>query len=386
MKTTKILIGICFALLLALSLVTLRQKEALLILNWGEYINDEVVERFEKEYNINVVISLADSNELFYSKIKSGTTAYDLVIPSEYMVQRMFESGMLQPIQKEKLSNYHEDMFLPGVNGIIESMSAVFPEYADYQIPYFWGTFGLMYNKRKTGLEEIIKEKGWEAFFNEAELPTGTEVGMYNVPRFAYAAAMFYNHLSPNAIPNEENIAIAQRTLSMRKFNEWGTDNLKKNIQKGDLDLAFVYTGDFLDMLYQEINDEVNPKDISDIAYDIYIPDETIAFMDSFVIPKNARHVDLAHAFINFFLDPQNAYENASVVGYCTPLVESYNMILAGKNSDDKYLQNWALAIEKYYPLPDETWEKPYKGTPLTNFDVNSLTKITNMVNNVKTR
>ncbi|NLG81509.1 MAG: extracellular solute-binding protein [Bacilli bacterium] len=386
MKITKVLIGICFTLLLVLSAVTLRQKEALLILNWGEYINDEVVERFEKEYNINVIISLADSNELFYSKIKSGTTAYDLVIPSEYMVQKMYENGMLQPIQKDKLSNYREDIFLPGVDGIIESMSAVFPEYVDYQIPYFWGTFGLMYNKRKIGLEEIIREKGWDAFFNEAELPKGTEVGMYNVPRFAYAAAMFYNHMSPNAVPTEENISIAQRTLAMRKFSEWGTDTLKKNIQKGDLDLAFVYTGDFLDMLYQEINDEVNPKDISEIEYDIYIPDDTIAFMDSFVIPKNARHVDLAHAFINYFLDPQNAYDNASVVGYCTPLIESYNMILAGKDTDDKYLQNWAQAMEKYYPLPDETWAKPYKGTPLTNFDVNSLTKITNMVNYVKTR
>lgn len=386
MKITKVLVTICAILLGALTAVTLKQTDSLLILNWGEYINDEVVERFEKEYNVTVTISLADSNELFYSKIKSGTTAYDLVIPSEYMVQKMYESDMLQPIQKDKLSNYRDNIFLPGVNGIIESMSATFPEYADYQIPYFWGTFGLMYNKRKAGLEEVVRAKGWQAYFNVNELPSGTEVGMYNVPRFAYAAAMFYNHLSPNLTPTDENIAIAKRTLSMRQFDEWGTDTLKKNVQKGDLDLAFVYTGDFLDMLYQEINDEVNPKDISDINYDIYIPDETIAFMDSFVIPKNARHVDLAHAFIDYFLDPSNAYDNASVVGYCTPLVASYNQIIEGKNTDDKYLQNWALAMEKYYPLPDETWEKPYKGVPLTNFDVNSLTKITNMVNDVKTR
>jgi len=370
----------------ALSVVTIRQKESLLILNWGEYINEEIVERFEEEYNVSVTISLADSNELFYSKIKSGTTAYDLVIPSDYMVQKMYENDLLQPIQKEKLNNYREDMFLPGVKGIIESMSVVFPEYVDYQVPYFWGTFGLMYNKRKQGLEEVIKEKGWQAFFNANELPSGTRVGMYNVPRFAYAAAMFYNHLSPNLLPNDENIEIAKKTLSMLEFVEWGTDTLKKSIQKGDLDLAFVYTGDFLDMLYQEINDETNPKDISDVNYDIYIPNETIAFMDSFVIPKNARHVDLAHAFINYFLDPKNAYENASVVGYCTPLIESYNLIMAGKNTTDKYLQNWALAMEKYYPLPDDTWDKPYKGTPLTNFDVKSLTKITNMVNDVKTR
>lgn len=386
MKTTKILMSLVIVALIALSIVTLKQKESLLILNWGEYINDDVVERFEEKFNITVQISLADSNELFYSKIKSGTTAYDLVVPSEYMVQKMYENDMLQPIQKDKLSNYSNDLFLPGVNGIIDSMNEVFPEYADYQIPYFWGTFGLMYNKRKAGLEEAVKETGWQGYFNANQLPAGTRVGMYNVPRFAYAAAMFYNELSPNLEPNEENIAIARDTLSMRKFNEWGTDTLKKSVQKGDLDLAFVYTGDFLDMLYTEINDEENPKDINEINYDIYIPDDTIAFMDSFVIPKNARHVDLAHEFINFFLDAENAYENASVVGYCTPLVESYNRIIDGKFSDDTYLQNWALAMETYYALPDETWEKPYKGVPLTNFDVQSLTKITNMVNYVKTR
>jgi spermidine/putrescine-binding protein len=116
-------------------------REKLLVLNWGEYINEEAVALFEKEYNVDVIINIVESNEMFYSKIKSGTTVYDLVVPSEYMVDKLVSKDLIQKIDFSLLSNYDEvnNPFLPGVIGIQESM---FNEFKEYTIPYFWGTFG----------------------------------------------------------------------------------------------------------------------------------------------------------------------------------------------------------------------------------------------------
>lgn len=357
-------------------------KEKLLILNWGEYINDEMVQAFENEYNCEVSISIADSNELFYSKVKGGTTVYDLVVPSDYMVKKMYENDLLQKIDTSKLSNFNQDNFLPGVQGIEEEYSSKydFKDYYDYQVPYFWGTFGLMYNKQKSGIKEALENYSWDAFFNKDLLPSGTTTGMYNVPRDSYAASMFHLGYSPNEI-GDNYLNEVKQDLTKANFDQWGTDELKKQVQKGDLDIAFVYTGDFLDMFYQDMAD--GDKTIDDITYDIYIPDNTIAFMDSFVLTKNARNVDLAYKFINYFLDPEVAYNNASVVGYCTTLTSSYNKIVDLKSSSDASNQAWSYAMTTYYPILDG--EKKYKGTPLINFDKNYLTKVTSMVNDVKT-
>lgn len=355
-------------------------KNKLLVLNWGEYINEEAVSLFEEEYNCEVLIDIADSNELFYAKIKSGTTAYDLVVPSDYMIERMHEKDLLQPIQKELLSNYDlvENPFMPGVLGI---QSLMFDGNEDYAVPYFWGTFGLMYNKEKAGLEDAITTLGWEAYFNPDKLPSGTKVGMYDVPRFAYAAALLYQNQSPN-LETDEALELAKTTLESRSYDVWGTDTLKRRVAAKNLDLAFVYTGDFLDMLYTKLDE--NP-DMDAITFDIHIPEQTIAFLDAFVMPKKARHVELAHQFIDFFLRPEIAYLNASVVGYCTPLVKAYEEIV-GYDGDDPWESAWAYATNTYYPLPLPSDPVQFKGTPLANLNRSFLSKIDTMVNNVKVK
>ena len=156
--------------LISLTVTGCDQREKLLLLNWGEYINDEIIAMFEEKYNCNVILNIADSNELFYAKIKSGTTVYDLVIPSEYMVERMVENDLLQKVDYTQLTNYDplNNPYLPGVLGIQRQM---FEEYEEYGVPYFWGTFGLMYNKRVEGLEEGIKKYAWQGFFEPNLLP-----------------------------------------------------------------------------------------------------------------------------------------------------------------------------------------------------------------------
>jgi spermidine/putrescine-binding protein len=381
MKKNKLLL----ASLMMFSLVNFSScsKNKLLILNWGEYINMDLVEAFEKENNCEVVISIAESNELFYSKVKGGTTVYDLVVPSDYMVKKMYENQLLQKIDKTRLTNYQEGMFMPGVYNIenIFINDYAFEDYSDYQIPYFWGTFGLMYNKNKIGVQEALEQYSWDCFFNKDLLPKGTKTGMYNVPRDSYAASLLHHNLSPNLI-GEEYLSLVKNDLKTAKFDQWGTDELKRQVQKGDLDIAFVYTGDFLDMVYSDSNYLNVNKTLDDLTYDIYIPNNTITFMDSFVLTKNAKNVDLAYRFIDYFLDSQVAYENSSVVGYCTPIKESYEQILSLKTSSSKLDQKWASLIEKYYPLDDDNSQK----SPLINFDKNYLTKVTNNVNDVKVK
>lgn len=376
-----LLLGTCFS---CMPLTSCDGANTLLLLNWGEYINEDLVKAFEEEYHCTVKESIADSNELFYSKLKSGTTVYDLVVPSDYMVKKMKENDLIQELDLSKLKNYNRSRFLPGVIGIEDYFinEGGFPEFEKYQIPYFWGTFGLMYNKRVAGLEEALYKDGWDAYFNKDKMPKGTRSGMYNVPRDSYAATMFHHHLSPN-VQGKEYLDIMRDDLTKGDFEQWGTDDLKKQIQKGDLDVAYMYTGDFLDMFYTDINDETEPKKIEDVQYDIYIPDETIAFLDSLVLTKKAIHIDLAYKFMDFFLRSEVAMSNASVVGYCTPLQESYDSIVALKDSKDLSERNWSYAMTTYYPIIEGP--KPYIGTPLTNFDKNYLTEVNNVVNDVKT-
>jgi spermidine/putrescine-binding protein len=370
--------------ILTLSFVSLllsgcQSSRILLILNWGEYMNDDLIVEFEELYQVEVKVSIADSNELFYSKLKSGTTAYDLILPSDYMIEKMMNKGLLQEIQFDKLSNYNmsTNPYLQGLVKIRESMQE---GSENYYVPYFWGTFGLMYNKRVLGLEEALETHQWDAYFEKSLQPSGTRSGMYDVPQFAYATSMIYLNEDPNIV-TDTNISRAQTVLSGAGFEIWADDQLKKDIQNDNLDLAFVWTGDFLDVFYTDLADG---KAYDEIPYNIFIPDTTLAFMDAFVIPKNSRHVDLAHEFINFFLDPRVAYDNASVIGYATPLQLTYDMITTydGPITDEDYAwkRDSARAYLEYYEdTPDFT------GIPLASLDQRTVTKLNLMVNNVKT-
>lgn len=365
------LLMIPFILLFLSSCTTNR---ILLILNWGEYMNEDLIVEFEELYDVEVKVSLADSNELFYSKLKSGTTAYDLIVPSDYMIEKMMNKDLIQEIQFDKLPNYDltSNPFLQGLRKIMDSMQE---GSENYYIPYFWGTFGLMYNKRVQGLEEGLETYQWDLYFERDLQPVNLRTGMYDVPQFAYATSMIYHEKDPNEI-TEENVLLAEDTLLDAGFVTWADDQLKKSIAADNLDLAFVWTGDFLDMFYTSLADG---DAYDDIMYNIFIPDTTLAFMDAFVIPKNARHVDLAHEFINFFLDPRVAYDNASVIGYATPLQQTYDMIV-NYQGDDQWLNDWARAYMEYYEdTPDFT------GIVLASLDQTQNQRLNLMVNRVKT-
>jgi spermidine/putrescine-binding protein len=354
---------------LVFALIGCAKKNTLQVLNWGEYINEDMVAQFEDEFNANVKIDTADSNEAMYQKLMSKTTVYDIVIPSDYMIQKLHNEDWLHEIDISSMSNYSLDNFMPGVRNILVNL---FDGAENYAVPYFWGSWGIIYNKKKAGLEAAVKENGLKTIFEPNLVPAGTRVGMYDVPRYAYATALIYKGMNIN-LTTQEGLNAAEAALSLRKFDQWATDELKHNISSNNLDLAYTWTGDFFDVLYAKQADGVS---LDEMPFGIYVPEETFEYMDAMIMPKNAINVDLAQKFMNYFINPEIAYDNASIVGYTTPLIATYNRILADPESD------WAKAITEYPYVPAETTI----AQTFSDFENSFILEMTSMVNNVKTR
>ncbi len=365
-------------------LVSCSSKPTLRILNWGEYINDEVVSNFEELTGYRVIVDVTDSNESFYSKIKSGTTAYDIVVPSDYMVEKFVDEDMLYELDYSLLPNRDEVTYMSGVENIYTSMASTTlartgeeVDYTDYAVPYFWGSFGIIYNNRVDGLEEALEANAWGALFDPELAPAGVTRGMYDVPQFAYAAASFYLEQDINVLTNS-SLAAAQAAISQANFSEWGDDMLKRNVESNNLDLAFSYTGDYLDRLYIQL-DEGRTIEQVQADFNIFIPDNTLVFIDNLVIPKTSKQLEMAHEFINYMLDPEVVALNSEVVGYATGLVEAYDIIVSYVNSEDAWYKNWATAYQLYYNKDAST-----NLIPLTSLSADAIDQINTMVDNVR--
>lgn len=318
-------------------------KPVLHVLNWGDYINMDLVRDFEKEYRVTVKIDIASSNEAMYTRIERKTTAYDIAIPSDYMVEKLHKEGLLNEIDFTLLENYSEDMFLDDFE---ELRNDFFGDNQKYAIPYFWGTLGIMYTTSKQGIEQAVTTHGWNVLFNSSLLPTNTKIGMYDSPRDAVAVAQLYLGLDINSTLEAEFTQVEQAlALQRTQFGSqrltWGTDELKSSIVAKNLDVAVVYSGDFFDQLYIA-EEEGLPLD-----FKLYVPDYTNIWFDAMVIPTTSTQVDLAHAFIDYFLDAEVVYENSLYVGYCPAHEEAYAMLLDDEDMID------IIETYPFYPIKD---------------------------------
>lgn len=303
----------------------------LYILNWNEYINEDLIEEFEELYNVTVKMDKVDSNESMYTKIKGKTTNYDIAIPSDYMVHKLYNEGLLNELNFEYLPNYKQDSFDPKLE---ELRDGYFLDNQKYAVPYFWGTLGIMYNN-EGGNKELVETNEWEVFFNK-ELTGDLKIGMYDSSRDAIAAAQLYLGLDINSTEDEDLIA-AEEVLKNRNYI-WGTDDLKTFVANGNLDIALVYSGDFFDMLYATMEDE------QEVTYALHVPEVNNVWYDAMVIPTTSENSIMAHNFINFMIDADNAYANASEIGYCPTLTEAYQMML----EDPDYVD--LINTYPYYP------------------------------------
>ncbi len=434
---------------LSLSITSCASKNVLLFLNWGEYIDEAMIEEFEKEYNCEVVMDLGDSNEIFYSKVRGGTTCYDVVVPSDYMVKKMYDNDMLLELDFTQIPNYNKNNRLSGVNGIAETLESKSNGISDYYIPYLWGTWGIMYSTLLEGLEKAVTESTneWSCLFDRNSLPANTRVAMYDSQQHAYYAACRYLGYDVYTELDKSKLDNIYSLIRKMDYNVWGTDDIKKDIVAGNVDLGYMWTGDFLyyycenaakvtmeaylagDITINEANEMINVitsderiyKDYQ-IGFDIYIPNNTVAFCDNFVIPKDSAHTELAHKFINFMIgrneginETDAGFANTYYVSYNTPYIDIYDDIVDLKSLvinneleeefkserndgvdpyDSTLFWNFydiaiGIAFEKYYPKQLEVVQpdgsiRHYKGDILATFDRSYINTINATFNNAR--
>ena len=299
-------------------------SDTLKLFTWGEYLGENVISDFEEQFGVNVIIEYFDSNEMMYTKLQGGDS-YDVLIPSDYMIQRLIAEDMLQPIDKSLIPNM--EVLTDGVKNL-----AFDPE-NEYSVPYFWGTVGLVYNTQNVPAE-LIEEQGWDILKNT---DYAGDIYMYDSERDSFMVALKALGYSMNTENDAEIDEAYQWLLELNDTMDpaYVTDEVIDNMMNGTKDIAVVYSGDATVVL------DENPD------MDFFMPEEgTNVWCDSMVIPSNAQNPLLAHEFINFMLSYDAAYDNTITVGYASTNDEVLHDV-----AENEYAENSAY-------LPRENYEK----------------------------
>ena len=263
----------------------------------GEYIGENVISDFETATGATVVMENFESNEQMYIKVANGES-YDLLVPSDYMIQRLIEEELLQKLDTSKLT------CMDLLSGAVKN-----PPYDpnnEYSISYFWGTVGIVYDKTKVNIADLEKE-GFNIFLDKKYRG---DIYLYDSERDSFMMALKALEYSMNT-ENEEEINeafdwLVQCVETMKP--EIVTDEIIDNMAQGRKALGLCYSGDATYIMSENEN------------MSFYLPEDgTNLWYDSMVIPANAVNTELAHEFINFVTLYKNAYDNSSYVGYTSP-------------------------------------------------------------------
>ncbi len=277
--------------------------ETLYIYLPGEYMGENIVSDFEAETGAIVVVENFESNEQMYIKVANGEV-YDILIPSDYMIQRIMDEGLLQKLDKSKLTC--TDALSEAV------LNQPFDPDNEYSVSYFWGTVGIVYDKTKVDIADLERE-GYNIFLDEKYKG---DIYLYDSERDSFMMALKALGYSMNT-ENEEELQAAYDWLEQCVTTmepEIVTDEIIDNMAQGRKALGLCYSGDAAYIMTENEN------------MGFYMPETgTNRWYDSMVIPANAENTDLAHEFINFITSYEKAYDNSSYVGYSSPNQEVWD-------------------------------------------------------------
>lgn len=288
--------------------------EELYVYNWGDYIDDEVVAMFEEETGIKVTYDMFETNEEMYPVIEAGAVTYDVVCPSDYMIQKMIENDMLAEINFENVPNISQ------INPEYMEMSRSFDPENRYSVPYCWGTVGILYNTKR--LEELGIEppKSWMDLWDPA---LKGEILMQDSVRDAFMVALKGLGYSMNTI-DEKELQQAKDLLIQQKplVQAYVIDQVRDKMIGGEAAVGVIYSGE---MLY--IQEEVKNLGL-DYSLEYVVPEEgTNLWLDSWVIPKNAQNKENAEKWINFLCRPDIALRNFEYITYSTPNQGAFDLL-----------------------------------------------------------
>lgn len=291
-------------------------EEQVIVYNWGEYIDPEVITMFEEETGIHVIYEEFETNEIMYPKVQSGAIAYDVVCPSDYMIQKMLDNDLLAEINYDNIPN------IKNIGQTYMDKSREFDPENKYSVPYCWGTVGILYNK--TMVDEPIDS--WSVLWDDKYRDN---ILMQDSVRDAFGVTLKYLGYSLNSTDLDEltaamNLLIEQKPL----VQAYVVDQVRDKMIGNEAAIGVIYSGE---AIYTQ-------KENPDLEY--IIPKEgSNIWIDSWVIPKNAENKENAEAFINFLCRPEIALMNFDFITYSTPNTEARKLI------EDEEIRNSTIAF-----------------------------------------
>ena len=292
-----------------------------IVYNWGEYLDPEVITMFEEETGIDVVYEEYETNEIMFPKIQSGAIAYDVVCPSDYMVQRMIENDLLSEINFDNVPN------IKYIDSTYMTQSRQFDPENKYSVPYLFGTVGILYNK--TMVDEPIDS--WSVLWDEKYKDS---ILMQDSVRDAFGVTLKYLGYSLNSTDLDE-LEAAKKLLIEQKplVQAYVVDQVRDKMIGNEAAIGVIYSGE---ALYTQVE---NP----DLEY--VIPKEgSNLWIDSWVIPKNAKHKENAEKFINYLCLPEIAKMNFDYITYSIPNTEGRKLIE----------EDWMRTSKIAFPDPED--------------------------------
>ncbi len=289
-------------------------NDELYVYNWGEYIDEEVVAMFEEETGIRVVYDMFETNEEMYPVIDAGAVCYDVVCPSDYMIQRMVENDMLAEINFDNIPNIDQ------INPRYMEMSRAFDPQNRYSVPYCWGTVGIIYNTKRLSELNVEPPTSWNDLWNPA---LSGEILMQDSVRDAFMVALkklgySMNTTSVDELQEAKDLLIAQKPL----VQAYVIDQVRDKMIGGEAAVGVIYSGE---LLY--IQEEAEALEL-DYALDYVIPKEgTNLWIDGWVIPANAQNKENAEKWINFLCRPDIALRNFEYITYPTPNQGAFELL-----------------------------------------------------------
>lgn len=287
-----------------------------IVYNWGEYIDPETIAMFEEETGIKVVYDEFETNEVMYPKVEAGATAYDVICPSDYMIQKMIDNDLLAEINFDNIPN------VKNIGQQYFEQSKEFDPENKYSIPYCFGTVGILYNK--TMVDDPVES--WSILWDEKY---ADNILMQDSVRDAFMVALKLNGYSMNTV-NEEELTAAKNSLILQKplVQAYVIDQVRDKMIGDEAAIGVIYSGE---AIYTQRENE-------NLEY--VIPKEgTNVWIDSWVIPKNAPNMENAEKFIDFMCREDIALMNFEYITYSTPNTAAQALI------EDEDIKNSPIAF-----------------------------------------
>ena len=319
------------------------EGQTLRVYNTGEYTGENLIQDFEELTGAKVVMDLFESNEQMYIKL-ANQESYDVVIPSDYMIQRMISEELLQKLDQDSLECM--DLLVDEVKNL------AYDPGNEYSVPYFWGMVGIVYDKTKVS-EEDLKAEGFNIFLDERYKG---DIYLYDSERDSFMMALKALGYSMNTDSEEElNAAYDWLVQCVETMDpEIVTDEIIDNMAQGRKAIGLVYSGDAAYIMSENEN------------MGFYLPESgTNLWCDAMVIPANAENVELAHAFMNYVSSYEGAYDNSSYVGYTSPNQEVMEE-LSGEGGDYE-------GINAYIPRTDNENDEVFEFNGQTRKIISNL-------------